>query len=100
MLRGIRSPGTEVPVMAYHWPADTVFHELTLEVQERTCQQGEQPLTICCHRHRRFFTCAGPVQLLSKLCHCCNDACPGHATTLSPEQATALVMPCWGFACH
>src|SRR5579871_3936261 len=58
--------------MSYHWPADTVFHELTLEVEDRTCWQCAQALTICCHRQRRFFTCDGPVQLLSKLRHCSN----------------------------
>lgn len=84
--------------MAYHWPADTVFHPLTLEVEDRTCWQCEQPLTICCHRQRRFFTCAGPVQLLSKLCHCSNPACPRRTTTLSPEAETALVMPYWVLA--
>jgi hypothetical protein len=81
--------------MAYHWPADTVFHPLTLEVEERCCWQCAQPLTICCHRQRRFFTGAGPVQLLSKLRHCSNRACPGHAFTVSPEEETALVMPYW-----
>lgn len=77
--------------MPYHWPADTVFQELTLEVEQRTCWQCEHPLTICCHRQRRFFTAEGPVQLLSKLCHCSNATCPVRATTLSPEAETALV---------
>jgi hypothetical protein len=84
--------------MAYHWPADTIFHPLTLEVEERSCWQCAQPLTICCHRQRRFFTGNGPVQLLSKLRHCSNPACPGHALTLSPEEETALVMPYWVLA--
>jgi len=84
--------------MAYHWPADTVFQELTLEVEDATCWQCAQPLTICCHRRRRFFTCQGPVQLLSKLSHCSNPACPAHATTLTPEAETALVMPYWVLA--
>jgi len=84
--------------MAYHWPADTVFRELTLEVDDRTCWQCEQPRTVCCHRQRRFFTCDGPVQLLCKLCHCSNPACPDHQTTVSPEAETALVMPYWVLA--
>jgi hypothetical protein len=84
--------------MAYHWPANTVFHELTLEVDDRTCYQCFQSLTVCCHRRRRFFTGDGPVQLLSKLCHCSNPACPGHTTTVSPEEETALVMPYWVLA--
>jgi hypothetical protein len=81
--------------MAYHWPADTVFRELTLEVDDRTCEQCGQLRTVCCHRQRRFFTCDGPVQLLCKLCHCSNPTCPGHQTTVSPEEETALVMPYW-----
>jgi hypothetical protein len=81
--------------MSYHWPTDTRFHELTLEVDDRTCYECEHPLTVCCHRQRRFFTCTGPVQLLCKLCHCSNPHCPGHQTTVSPEEETALVMPYW-----
>jgi hypothetical protein len=81
--------------MAYHWPADTVFHELTLEVDDRTCWQCQYLRTVCCHRQRRFFTCAGPVQLVCKLCHCSNPACSEHQSTVSPEEETALVMPYW-----
>ena len=81
--------------MAYHWPADTVFRELTLEVDDRTCWQCEHLRTVCCHRQRRFFTCAGPVQLVCKLCHCSNPACSEHHCTVSPEEETALVMPYW-----
>src|SRR6202790_5308961 len=81
--------------MAYHCPTDTVFRAWTLEVEDRTCEQCEHPRTVCCHRQRRFFTCAGPVQLLCKLCHCSNPICPGHQTTVSPEEETALVMPYW-----
>lgn len=85
----------EAPPMAYHWPTDTVFRELTLEVQERVCWQCQHPRTVCCHRQRRFFTCDGPVELLCKLCHCSNPACPERSTTVSPEAETALVMPYW-----
>jgi hypothetical protein len=81
--------------MAYHWPADTVFRDLTLEVDDRTCWQCQHLRTVCCHRRRRFFTCDGPVQLLCKLCHCSNPDCPGHQATVSPEAETALVMPYW-----
>jgi hypothetical protein len=38
------------------------------------------------------------VQLLCKLCHCSNPTCPEHATTVSPEEETALVMPYWVLA--
>ncbi len=84
--------------MAYHWPADTAFRELTLEVDDRTCGECGQLRTVCCHRQRRIFTCEGPVQLLCKLCHCSNPACTEHTTTVSPEVETALVMPYWVLA--
>jgi hypothetical protein len=84
--------------MSYHWPADTVFQPLTLEVEDRTCAHCGQALKVCCHRHRRLFTCASPVQVLCKLCHCPDPTCPGHAVTVSPEAETALAMPHWVLA--
>ena len=81
--------------MSYRWPADTVFQPLTLEVEDRTCVPCGHTLKVCCHRHRRLFTCAGPVQVLCKLCHCPDPTCPGHAVTVSPEAETALAMPHW-----
>jgi hypothetical protein len=81
--------------MAYHWPVETVFRPLTLEVEDRSCWHCARPLKVCCHRPRRFFTCDGPVQLLCKLCHCSDPACPERSTTVSPEAETALVMPYW-----
>jgi hypothetical protein len=61
--------------MAYRWPADTVFRDLTLEVEERTCWQCQHPRTVCCHRQRRFCTCDGPVPLL------CQWTSPGMVDT-------------------
>jgi hypothetical protein len=81
--------------MGYHWPADTVFRDLTLEVDERTCGHCQHLRIVCCHRQRRFCTCHGPVQLICKLCHCSNSDCPEHQTTVSPEAETSLVMPYW-----
>lgn len=88
----------EATVMSYHWPADTTFRQLTLDVEDRTCPHCGQTRKVCCHRRRRFFTCDGPVQLLSKLRHCPARACPGHAVTVSPEAETALAMPHWVLA--
>jgi len=75
-----------------------VFRDLTLEVEDRSCWHCQRALKVCCHRQRRFFTCDGPVQLLCKLCHCADPACPGHTKTISPEEETALVMPYWVLA--
>jgi hypothetical protein len=81
--------------MSYHWPDDTVFQSLTLEVDERNCFQCGQLLKVCAHRQRRFFTFGGPVHLTSKLAHCSDRTCLGHAHTISPEQETAMAMPRW-----
>jgi hypothetical protein len=48
---------------------------------------------ICDHRYRRFHTLHGPVQLLCKLNHCPDPACPGHARTKSPELEITLALP-------
>jgi hypothetical protein len=81
--------------MSYHWPKDTVFQALTLEVDERICSYCGHLLKVCAHRQRRFFTFKGPVHLTSKLAHCADPICPGHAHTISPEEETAMAMPWW-----
>jgi hypothetical protein len=48
---------------------------------------------ICDHRYRRFHTLDGPVQLICKLNHCPDPACPGHAKTKSPELEITLALP-------
>jgi len=48
---------------------------------------------ICDHRYRRFHTLDGPVQLICKLNHCPDPACPGHAKTRSPELEITLALP-------
>jgi len=48
---------------------------------------------ICDHRYRRIHTLDGPVQLVCKLNHCPDPACPGHAKTKSPELEITLALP-------
>jgi hypothetical protein len=48
---------------------------------------------ICDHRYRRFHTLDGPVQLICKLNHCPDPACPGHAKTKSPELEMTIALP-------
>jgi hypothetical protein len=50
---------------------------------------------VCDHRYRRFHTLDGPVQLICKLNHCPDPACPGHARTKSPELESTLAPPYW-----
>lgn len=81
--------------MPYRWPEDTVFTHLELEVEDRFCPECGRTGKVCDHRHRRLFTLTGPVQVVSRLVHCPDKACPGHHYTRSPEAETALAMPWW-----
>lgn len=79
--------------MAYRWPADTDFSLWELDVIDRNCPVCGRMMHICDHRHRRFHTLDGPVQLVCKLNHCPDPACPGHAKTKSPELEITLALP-------
>jgi hypothetical protein len=79
--------------MAYRWPADTDFSLWELDVRDRDCPACGRRMYICDHRYRRFHTLDGPVQLICKLNHCPDPACPGHAKTRSPELESTLALP-------
>jgi hypothetical protein len=79
--------------MAYHWPADTDFAHWELDVLDRRCPACGRMMHICDHRYRRFHTLAGPVQLVCKLNHCPDPACPGHTKTKGPELELTLALP-------
>src|SRR3954462_2129184 len=79
--------------MAYQWPADTDFSLWELDVLDRNCPACGWMMHICDHRYRRFHTLDGPVQLICKLNHCPDLACPGHAKTKSPELEITLALP-------
>ena len=79
--------------MAYQWPADTDFSLWELDVLDRNCPVCGRMMHICDHRYRRFHTLDGPVQLICKLNHCPDPACPGHAKTKSPELEITLALP-------
>ena len=84
---------TEFGRMAYRWPADTDFSPWELDVLDRDCPACGRMMHICDHRYRRFHTLDGPVQLICKLNHCPDPACPGHAKTRSPELEITLALP-------
>jgi hypothetical protein len=79
--------------MSYQWPADTDFSLWELDVLDRNCPTCGRMMPICDHRYRRFHTLDGPVQLICKLNHCPDPACPGHARTKSPELEITLALP-------
>src|SRR5260370_26844937 len=79
--------------MAYRWPEDTDFALWELDVLDRDCPACGRMMHICDHRYRRIHTLDGPVQLICKLNHCPDRACPGHAKTKSPELEITLALP-------
>ena len=60
--------------MSYCWPQNTVFHHMTLDVEDRSCVSCGGFLEVYSHRQRRFFTFEGPIHLTSKLARCFRDA--------------------------
>src|SRR5882724_3527443 len=79
--------------MAYRWPEDTDFALWELDVLDRNCPACGRMMHICDHRPRRIHTLDGPVQLICKLNHCPDRACPGHAKTKSPELEITIALP-------
>jgi len=81
--------------MPYQWPEDTDFADWELDVLDRACPVCGRMMHICDHRYRRLHTLEGPVQLICKLEHCPDRACPGHAKTKSPEEEIFIAPPSW-----
>jgi hypothetical protein len=81
--------------MRFTWPADTPFTQRILTVEQQTCGHCARTLHVCDHRRHRLFTLPGPLELLCKLAHCPDPACPGHAHTLSPEAEAQITLPWW-----
>ena len=79
--------------MPYMWPEETDFTPWELDVIERDCPCCGRMMHVCDHRHRRFHTLDGPVELLCKLDHCPDPTCPGHSKTKSPELEATLALP-------
>jgi hypothetical protein len=84
---------TDLGRMAYHWPADTDLALWELDVLDRDCPACGRMMHICDHRHRRFHTLDGPVQMICRPNHCPDRRCPGHAKTKSPELEITIALP-------
>src|SRR5215831_7384307 len=56
--------------MRPHWPEDTQFTQVVLEVEDNVCAVCGAALHICDHRRHRIFTLQGPVEVVCKLAHC------------------------------
>jgi hypothetical protein len=81
--------------MRYRWPAETVFTQEILTVEQEACSVCQRALTICDHRFHRIFTLTGPMEIVCKLAHCPDRDCPAHCRTLSPLAEAQITLPWW-----
>jgi hypothetical protein len=79
--------------MPYHWPKDTDFARWEIDVLHRVCSVCGRTMYICDHRYRHIHSLEGPVELVCKLNHCPDRACPGHHRTVSPELEVTIALP-------
>ena len=79
--------------MPYAWPVDSDPALWELGVLERDCPDCGRGMHVCAHRHRRLHTLSGPVELVCKLDHCPDPACPSHSKTKSPEFEITIALP-------
>jgi hypothetical protein len=75
------------------WPDDTVFQRLVLDVESDSCEHCGRVLHICDHRFHRFHTLHGPMELVCRLAHCSDRACPARCHTLSPVAEMSVALP-------
>src|SRR5437763_8887759 len=81
--------------MRFSWPAETVFERQVLAVEQEVCDLCQRRLHVCDHRFHRAFSLRGPLELVCKLAHCPDPACPAHRRTLSPLAESQSTLPCW-----
>jgi hypothetical protein len=81
--------------MRPQWPDDTVFNRLVLDVESEQCELCGRALHICDHRFHRIHTLQGPVELVCRLAHCSDRACPERSQTISPAAELSLTLPWW-----
>jgi hypothetical protein len=79
--------------MPSKWPLDTIFKEIILSVNEKTCRQCGSDLAICSHREHCIYTLEGAVKLICKQAHCSNKGCSSRSTLINPESELTITMP-------
>jgi hypothetical protein len=84
--------------MRFSWPADSVFTQHVLNVEQDSCDLCRRSLHVCDHRFHRVFSLQGPLELVCKLAHCPDPACPAHRYTISPLAEAQITLPWWCIA--
>ena len=86
--------------MRYRWPADTAFIQHVLTVEQEACALCQRTLHVCDHRFHRIHTLQGPVELVCRLAHCSDPACPARGQTHSPAAELSSALPRWLIGSH
>jgi hypothetical protein len=81
--------------MRFSWPAETVFTQRVLTVEQDHCDLCQRHLHVCDHRFHRIFSLDGPLELVCKLAHCPDPDCPAHHSTKSPLAEAQITLPWW-----
>lgn len=81
--------------MSHHWPSETKFTTVKLDVEDRVCSVCDRRMHVCDHRHHRVYSFRGPLHLISRLVRCPDPACICHCRTFSPEAEYSITMPWW-----
>ena len=81
--------------MAYRWPAGTVFNQLTLDVEDRSCPVCGRYMHVCDHRYHHLWTFQGATEVINRLVRCPGPSCESRGRTFSPEAELSLSMPRW-----
>jgi hypothetical protein len=81
--------------MRFCWPKSTKYRRVVLDVEHKACSLCGRPLYVCAHRRHPIFTLQGPVELICRVAHCSDRACPMRSQTVSPTSELRLTLPRW-----
>lgn len=81
--------------MSYHWPVDTTFTTVILDVDDTSCPDCSRRMHICDHRTHKIHSFRGPLQLINRLVQCNDPQCPSHRRTFSAQAEYTITMPWW-----
>ena len=81
--------------MSYHWPHDTAFTTVTLDVEDPLCPACTTGMHICDHRIHKVWSFRGPLRLVNRLRRCPEPQCPAHHRTFRSHAEDRITMPWW-----
>jgi len=79
--------------MASRWPAGTVCHRQTVDVEERSGPVCGRSRHVCDHRSHYLWTFQGATAVINRLVRCPDPSGESRGRPCSPEAAWAIRMP-------